>query len=208
MPARVSEASVLQTYPFKESDLVVSFLARDLGKLRGVAKRARRPKSLFGSGLERLSQVRMSYFQNPTRELVNLDSCELIHSHFRPARQLQRRRRAGLSGGNFRATPPAARAQRPLLPPSTRRARSHPLGRPRQCLARRHLFQSVGSAARRVPSGAACVSRLRRLAGRSRSPRPGVLHPLSHRTLLPSLPPERRPRPDLGVERGFTSRCR
>src|SRR5216683_2132086 len=63
MPARVSEAIVLQTYPLKESDLVVGFLARDLGKLRGVAKRARRPKSVFGSGLERLSQVRMSYFQ-------------------------------------------------------------------------------------------------------------------------------------------------
>jgi len=82
MPARVSEAIVLATYPFKESDLVVSFLTRDQGKLRGVAKRARRPKSNFGSGLERLSQVRMSYFQRETRELVNLDSCELIRSQF------------------------------------------------------------------------------------------------------------------------------
>jgi DNA repair protein RecO (recombination protein O) len=82
MPARVSEALVLATYPFKESDLVVSFLTRDQGKLRGVAKRARRPKSNFGSGLERLSQVRMSYFQRETRELVNLDSCELIRSQF------------------------------------------------------------------------------------------------------------------------------
>jgi DNA repair protein RecO (recombination protein O) len=82
MPARVSEAIVLQTYPFKESDLVVSFLTRDQGKLRGVAKRARRPKSNFGSGLERLSQVKMSYFQRETRELVNLDSCELVRSQF------------------------------------------------------------------------------------------------------------------------------
>jgi DNA repair protein RecO (recombination protein O) len=82
MPARVSEAIVLQTYPFKESDLVVSFLTRDQGKLRGVAKRARRPKSSFGSGLERLSQVKMSYFQRETRELVNLDSCDLIQSQF------------------------------------------------------------------------------------------------------------------------------
>ncbi|MBI2681020.1 MAG: DNA repair protein RecO [Candidatus Solibacter usitatus] len=82
MPARVSEAIVLQTYPFKESDLVVSFLARDAGKLRGIAKRARRPKSSFGSGLERLSQVKMSYFQRETRELVNLDSCDLIRSQF------------------------------------------------------------------------------------------------------------------------------
>jgi DNA repair protein RecO (recombination protein O) len=47
-----------------------------------VAKRARRPKSPFGAGLERLSHVRMAYFQRETRELVNLDSCELIRSQF------------------------------------------------------------------------------------------------------------------------------
>ncbi|HLK49023.1 MAG TPA: DNA repair protein RecO [Bryobacteraceae bacterium] len=82
MPARVSEALVLRTYPLKEADLVVSFLTRDQGKLRGVAKRARRPKSAFGAGLERLSHVRMAYFQRETRELVNLDSCELIRSQF------------------------------------------------------------------------------------------------------------------------------
>jgi DNA repair protein RecO (recombination protein O) len=82
MPVRVSEAFVIQTYPLQESDLIVSFLARDLGKLRGVAKRARRPKSPFGAGLERLSRVRMSYFQKETRELVSLDSCELIQSQF------------------------------------------------------------------------------------------------------------------------------
>jgi len=73
---------VLRTYPLKEADLVVSFLTRDQGKLRGVAKRARRPKSPFGAGLERLSQVRMSYFQSEARELVNLDSCDLLASHF------------------------------------------------------------------------------------------------------------------------------
>jgi DNA repair protein RecO (recombination protein O) len=82
MPARVSETFVLRTYPFREGDLVVSFLTRDLGKLRGVARRARRPKSPFGSGLERLSQVRMAYFQRENAELVNLQSCELIESQF------------------------------------------------------------------------------------------------------------------------------
>jgi len=81
-PACVSEALVLRTYPLQEADLVVSFLTRDQGKLRGVAKRARRSKSPFGAGLERLSHVRMAYFQRETRELVNLDSCELIRSQF------------------------------------------------------------------------------------------------------------------------------
>jgi DNA repair protein RecO (recombination protein O) len=82
MPARVSETFVLRTYPFREGDLIVSFFTRDLGKLRGVARRARRPKSPFGSGLERLSQVRMAYFQRESAELVNLSSCELIQSQF------------------------------------------------------------------------------------------------------------------------------
>src|SRR5690349_22663380 len=82
MPARVSEAIILQTYPFKESDLIVSFLTRDQGKLRGVAKRARRPKSNFGAGLERLSLVRMHYYQRENRELATLDTCELISSPF------------------------------------------------------------------------------------------------------------------------------
>ena len=82
MPVRVSEAFVLRSYPFKEADLVVSFFTRDQGKLRGVARRARRPKGGFGSGLERLTQVRVSYFQRENRELVTLDNCELIRSQF------------------------------------------------------------------------------------------------------------------------------
>ena len=82
MPARVSESFVLRTYPFREADLVVSFFTRDQGKLRGVARRARRPKSSFGSGLERLSHANISYYQKENRELVSLNSCELVHSQF------------------------------------------------------------------------------------------------------------------------------
>jgi DNA repair protein RecO (recombination protein O) len=82
MPNRVSEAIVIQTYPFGESDLIVSFLARDVGKLRGVAKRARKPKNSFGAGLERLSQVKMQYVQRENRELVSLYSCDLMQSQF------------------------------------------------------------------------------------------------------------------------------
>jgi DNA repair protein RecO (recombination protein O) len=82
MPARMSESFILQTYPFREADLVVSFFTRDQGKLRGVARRARRPKSNFGSGLERLSHATVSYYQKENRELVSLNSCELLHSQF------------------------------------------------------------------------------------------------------------------------------
>ncbi|HYZ82778.1 MAG TPA: DNA repair protein RecO [Bryobacteraceae bacterium] len=82
MAVQASESIVLRTYPLKEADLIVSFFTRDLGKLRGVAPRARRPKSNFGSGLERLSHVQMLYYRRENRELVNLSGCELIHSQF------------------------------------------------------------------------------------------------------------------------------
>src|SRR5258706_3379276 len=82
MPARESEALVLRTYPFREADLIVSFIARDQGKLRGVARGARKLKSRFGAGLERLAHVRMFYFQRENRDLVSLDSCEMIDSQF------------------------------------------------------------------------------------------------------------------------------
>lgn len=82
MPAQVSETFVLRTYPYREADLIVSFFTRDQGKLRGIARRAKRPKSAFGSGLERLSHVRMAYFLRENAELANLSGCELIASQF------------------------------------------------------------------------------------------------------------------------------
>jgi len=86
MPARVSEALILRTYPLREADLIVSFFTRDQGKLRGVARRARKLKSRFGAALERLAHVQVRYYQPETRELATLSSCELIHSTFELAR--------------------------------------------------------------------------------------------------------------------------
>lgn len=85
MPAQASESLVLRTYPFREGDLVVSFFTREAGKLRGVARRARKPKSAFGSGLERLSHVMMHYYVRENRELANLDHCDLIQSQWNVA---------------------------------------------------------------------------------------------------------------------------
>ena len=78
MPSRESEALILRSYPFREADLVVSFFARDRGKLRGIARGVRRPKSRFGSSLERLAHSRLFYVQKDTLELVRLDRAELL----------------------------------------------------------------------------------------------------------------------------------
>ena len=77
MPSRESEVLILRTYPYREADLIVSFVTRDQGKLRGIARGARRPKSRWGSGLERLSHVRLFYYRRENQELAKLDGCEL-----------------------------------------------------------------------------------------------------------------------------------
>jgi DNA repair protein RecO (recombination protein O) len=80
MASQTSEAIILRSYPYKEADLIVSFFARDMGKLRGIARRAKRHKSPYGAGLERLAHVQISYFQRENRELVSLDACEMLNS--------------------------------------------------------------------------------------------------------------------------------
>jgi DNA repair protein RecO (recombination protein O) len=82
LPSKVSEAFTLRTYPYREADLIVSFLTRDQGRLRGIARSARRQKNSFGSGLERLSLVQMHYYQKENVELVRLNSCDLVQSQF------------------------------------------------------------------------------------------------------------------------------
>ncbi len=59
---------------------MVSFLDRQSGRLRGVARGARLPKSRFGSTLEMLSYIRIWYFERETRELVRINQCELLES--------------------------------------------------------------------------------------------------------------------------------
>jgi DNA repair protein RecO (recombination protein O) len=80
MPATESEAIVLRGFPLGEGDLLVTFLSRTQGRLRGVAARARRPKSRCGSTLEPLSYIRIWFYERETRELVRINQCELIES--------------------------------------------------------------------------------------------------------------------------------
>lgn len=80
MPTKESEAIVLRTYPLGEGDRLVSFLDRQAGRLRGVARGARLPKSRFGSTLEVLAYIRIWYFERETRELVRISQTELLES--------------------------------------------------------------------------------------------------------------------------------
>jgi DNA repair protein RecO (recombination protein O) len=75
-----SEAIVLRTYPMREADLLVTLFTRVEGKVRGVARAAKKSKRRFGGALEPMTYVRAFYDVRERQELVRLDSFEVIES--------------------------------------------------------------------------------------------------------------------------------
>jgi DNA repair protein RecO (recombination protein O) len=75
-----SEALILRTYPFHEADLLVTLFTRSEGKIRGVAKAAKRSKRRFGGALELLTHVVAHWEEKEKQELARLDSCDIITS--------------------------------------------------------------------------------------------------------------------------------
>lgn len=96
MPLKESEAFVLRSQPLGESDRLVIFLTRSTGKIRGVAKGARRSRRRFGSNLELLSRVRLSWFEREGVDLARVESAELLESFY--ALQAEPERGAVLAG--------------------------------------------------------------------------------------------------------------
>ena len=82
MPQHASDAFVLATYPLRERDRIVSFLTRDAGKKRGVARGARGPRSPFAGALEPMTEARILYFEKEGRELVAMNSADVERSSF------------------------------------------------------------------------------------------------------------------------------
>jgi DNA repair protein RecO (recombination protein O) len=75
-----SEALILRTYPFHEADLLVTLFTRSEGKIRGVAKAAKRSKRRFGGALEPLTHVIAHWEEKEKQELARLDSCDILAS--------------------------------------------------------------------------------------------------------------------------------
>lgn len=80
MALRESEAIVLRTYPMREADLLVTLFTRAEGKVRGVARSAKKSKRRFGGALEPLTYVRAFYDVKEGQELTRLDACEVLES--------------------------------------------------------------------------------------------------------------------------------
>ncbi|HYB71486.1 MAG TPA: DNA repair protein RecO, partial [Candidatus Bathyarchaeia archaeon] len=73
MALHKTRAVVIGRRAFGESDRLVDFYTRDHGKVRGIARRARRPRSRFGSALELFTLGEMVFFDTGRSELVSVD---------------------------------------------------------------------------------------------------------------------------------------
>jgi DNA repair protein RecO (recombination protein O) len=84
-----AEAFVLRVHPLGEADKIVTFLTREEGKLRGVAKSARRSRRRFGSSLELWSRVSLTLYEKEGMDLARVDGCDLLESAYRLQEDLE-----------------------------------------------------------------------------------------------------------------------
>ena len=78
MPAKTVEAIILQVKPYGEADLIIEFFTSQWGRMRGIAKGAKKSKKRFVHCLEPLNWVRLTLFEKQTISLARIDQGELI----------------------------------------------------------------------------------------------------------------------------------
>jgi len=84
----ITPAIVVRTRAFGESDKIVTFLTRDLGKVAGIAKGAQRSKRRFVNVLEPFTHVDVTLRVRPTSDLAFVNACVLRDAPISVARDL------------------------------------------------------------------------------------------------------------------------
>jgi len=78
---RKASAYALRSRPLGEADLIVELFTRERGRVRAVARSARRIRSRFGSAFEPFTRSRIVYFQRDKDDLGRVSSCDLERSY-------------------------------------------------------------------------------------------------------------------------------
>jgi DNA repair protein RecO (recombination protein O) len=76
-----TEAIVLRVIDYGESDRIVTFCTADFGKIRGIAKGARRSRKRFVNTLEPFSCSRVHFSRRGPDTLALIEGCDVL-SHF------------------------------------------------------------------------------------------------------------------------------
>jgi DNA repair protein RecO (recombination protein O) len=80
MPLFKTNAIVIRSANYGESDKIVTFLTKDFGKLKGIAKGARRSRKRFQNALGLFSHLRLMFFDKGGIGLVRAEGCDILHS--------------------------------------------------------------------------------------------------------------------------------
>lgn len=81
MGRRTDDAYVLGTLALGEADVIVTLLAENSGRVRGVAPSARRSRRRFGGALDPLTKVRAAWIEREGRDLHRIESLDLSRSY-------------------------------------------------------------------------------------------------------------------------------
>lgn len=76
-----TEAIILSTSDYGESDRLITFLTRSSGKLKGIAKGARRSQKRFVHSFEPFSVVALQYRERSAVSLMWVEACKLVEPH-------------------------------------------------------------------------------------------------------------------------------
>jgi DNA repair protein RecO (recombination protein O) len=90
MALHKTRAVVIGRRAFGESDRLVDFYTREYGKVRGIARAARRPRSRFGSALELFTLGEMVFFDSGRSELVQVDHFDIVRPFVKVREHLER----------------------------------------------------------------------------------------------------------------------
>jgi len=85
-----SAAVVIGSFALGESDLLVTLFSRQHGKIRGVARSARRMRSRFGGALEVFTLGELIFFEGGRSDLVQIDHFDIVRPFARLREDLER----------------------------------------------------------------------------------------------------------------------
>jgi DNA repair protein RecO (recombination protein O) len=80
MPSFKSEVVILQVTDFAEFDKIVSFYTKNYGRIRGIAKGAKRSQRRFGGALEPFTHNEVTFFEKEGHGLTRLEDCRIINT--------------------------------------------------------------------------------------------------------------------------------
>lgn len=78
MPLYKTEAIILRSINYGESDKIVTFFTKDFGRIKGIAKGARRSRKRFQNALNLFTHIRLIFFEREGMNLVRADGCDIL----------------------------------------------------------------------------------------------------------------------------------